>query len=206
MQNKDNLLVRVHLGFLISWLSFFFVSIIVKLCGVDIFTITQDIPWLISISETFSSNVWLKSILLTTMFVIQMLMIVAISTRYDNFKKLITIMVVSLIPIYLINVAIIKYNFIPSLWSVLIPLGYCCVLLPNKSVKEYGKMLLRFLLITLYSACIQEGLLYLKVNLLSCNYHSNNLFHSVLLNCEYLCFLSSLLSISIVCKIKHKEE
>ena len=63
MKNNDINKRRVSLGIMILLVSYFILTIILKLCGIDLFTITNNISWLTTISNAMSSNPYSSSII-----------------------------------------------------------------------------------------------------------------------------------------------
>lgn len=196
---KEDIKLRSYLGFLISLVSFLFLSIIVKICGLDLFYITNDIPVLVGISNFISSNLWLNSIVLTLVFIIQIMFIISMSADCD-LKKVFVIMLWSALPIYFLNLIIIYFEFNPTIFSTLIPFVYSIVLVNPRTKKNYLWCILRFIIISVFVALIQQGLLFLKVDLLSCNYHNENMFHYILLNFDFFCVLISIYLLSKILK------
>ena len=196
---KEDIKLRSYLGFLISLVSFLFLSIIVKLCGLDLFYITNDIPILVDISDFIASNLWLKTIFLTLVFIIQMMFIVSMSADCD-LKKVFIVMLWSAIPIYFLNLIIICFEFFPTVFSTLIPFIYALCFVKPRTKTDYIVCIIRFIIISVIVALVQQGLLFLKVDLLSCNYHNENMFNYILLNFDFFCVLISLYLLSKILK------
>jgi hypothetical protein len=202
-ENRELDLKKLHLFFLFGLLSYFVLSVVVKLCGLDLFTITDTIEPLKSFSDFIGKTLWLQCIFMTMSFMSQTSIVVSISGERFDVKRMIVLMLITTPIIYFINMIITTFNFFPSIFATVIPVVLSIIFSKDKSFSGIVCTIIRAVVFLILFALLQELLLYLRVNVLSCNYHSENIFNVILLNIDF--FVVQLFVWS-VCKIRHKED
>lgn len=199
---KEDIRLRSYLGFLISLISFLFLSIIVKLCGLDLFYLTENVAWLKSFSDFVMSNVFINSIVSTILFIIQMFVVWSICCKQYNVKYCIKICLIAFIPVYLLNVAIIFFELNATIFSEIVPFIVCLIINKDKTWKGYLFMFIKYVVFSVFIILCQFGLMYLRTNILHSNYHTTNMFNVILLNLDLFYILYSCYFIA---KIYNKE-
>lgn len=193
----------MHLFFLIGLLSYFVLSVVVKLCGLDLFSITNTIGPLKDFSDFIGQSLWLECIFMTLSFMSQAAIVVSIAGKRYDVKKMIVIMLIITPFMYFVNLVITMFDLMPSLCATLIPVVLSIIFCKDKSFSGIVVTIIRAVVILLAFALLQQALLYLRVNILSCDYHSENIFNVILLNID---FFVVQLFVWAVCKIRHKED
>lgn len=199
---KEDIKLRSYLGFLISLVSFLFLSIIVKICGLDLFYLTENISWLKSFSDFVMSNVFINSIISTILFIIQMFVVWSICCKEYNVRYILKVCLIALIPIYFLNVIITFFELNATIFSSIVPLIVCFIINKNRTWKGYLLMVVRYILFSAFIILCQFGLMYLRINILHSNYHTTNMFNVILLNLDLFCIIYSCYFIA---KIYNKE-
>lgn len=175
---------RVSLGITIALVSYFILTIILKLCGLDLFTITNEPNWARSASEAVMQNAFTGVLFQTIIFVINMFFVYSITAdRYDT-KRMVLVTLMTLPPLYGINLLFYFYNLPTFIFSVIIPLIISLIFVKDRTWKGYLFALLRYVLFSAFIILSELGLMYLKINLLCFDYHKNNIFNAILLNLD----------------------
>lgn len=189
----------VSLGITICLMSYFVLSIILKLCGLDLFTITNDIKWGQDLSTIVNTNIYLLSLLQTLLFTINLFFVFSVTAKRYDCKKMVIITLLLSIPLYGLNVLFNIYKLPTFIISVVIPYFISLAIMKEKGIKNILWATLRYLLFSGFTVLVQIGLMFLKVNLLKCDYHSDNMFNVILLNFDmYIIYFS----IYFLCKYK----
>lgn len=184
MKNNDINKKRVSLGFMICLMSYFIICLIIKAFGLDLFEITQNIQWANDASNFINSNIYLLTLFQTILFCINLFFVISVSTRRYETGRMIIISIILLAPIYGVNLLSNIYQLPNWISSVIIPYIISLCLVKERNIKEYIFTTLRYALFSIFTILVQMGLIYLKVTLLKFNYHSGNLFNTVLLNLD----------------------
>ena len=203
MENKGIDKRRISLGIMLLLVSYFLFSIILKLCGLDLFTVTNSAS-AIKANNVITGNLWLLALVQTIMFAINMFFVYSVTAKRYDTKRMVFITIMTFTPLYLINYLFIFYQLPTFIFSVIIPLIISLCLVKERSWKNYLLALLRYVIFSAIIIIFQLGIMYLKVNLLGFDYHSDNIFNSVLLNLDLLFVY---FGIYLFCKNrKNKEE
>lgn len=206
MGNNDINKRRVSLGIMILLVSYFILTIILKLCGIDLFTVTNNANWLTTISNAISSNPYSLVLLQTIIFVINMFFVYSITAnRYDT-KRMVLVTLMTLPPLYGINLLFYFYNMPTVIFTVVIPFIISIFLVKNRTIKGYLFAVLRYILFSAFIILAEMGLMYLKINLLHFDYHLDNIFNVILLNLDLFAFYFSIYFCCKYVKIKKKNK
>ena len=212
--DKDK--VRISLGVLIGLLIYFTLSIIVKLCGLDLFTVTTNIPILMKFNDFVMSNVFIEDLFKSILFTIETIFVYGICGRIYKIKPLVILGVITLIISYAYNLLVYFYNFpvliltviIPLLIIVLYSLKYTNNIIfknsdKNTKIKSVLTALVFYIFLSIFIILIQQGLFYLKFNLIKFSYLETNIFNVILFDFDVWVIY---FSIYICCKILNKGE
>lgn len=211
---KDKL--RITIGMLAGLLIYFGLSIIVKLCGLDLFSVTNNIPALIKFNNIVMSNVLLEDLVRSLMFTVDLLFVYGVCGRIYKGKYLLILSLVTFPITFGYNLLIYYFKFPAIVLSTIIPLFIISIyslkhtdniIFKNKDkhtkVKSVLTSIILYAIFVVIMALIQNGLFYLKFNLLKFSYVETNIFNLILFSCEiwYIYFL-----IYTYCKIWNKGE
>lgn len=184
MKNNDiNIKKRVCLGFMICLMSYFIICLILKAFGIDLFEITQN-SWSNNVSNYINSNIYLLTLFQSVLLCVNLFFILSISSKRYDAIKMVVISAILLVPMYGVNLLFNWYQLPTWIASVVIPYIISLCLVKERNIKEYLFTTLRYALFSAFTILIQMGLIYLKVTLLGFNYHSGNLFNTILLNLD----------------------
>lgn len=184
MENNDiNIKKRVCLGFMICLMSYFIICLILKAFGIDLFKITQN-SWSNNMSNYINSNIYLLTLFQSVLLCVNLFFILSISSKRYDAIKMVVISAILLVPMYGVNLLFNWYQLPTWIASVVIPYIISLCLVKERNIKEYLFTTLRYALFSAFTILIQMVLLYLKVTLLRFDYHSENLFNTILLNLD----------------------
>ena len=203
MENKGIDKRRISLSILLLLVSYFLLSIILKLCGLDLFTITNT-ENAILVNNVIVGNIWLLSLVQTIMFVVNMFFVYSVTAKRYDTKRMVFVTIMTFTPLFFLNYLFIFYELPTFIFSGIVPLLISFCLVKERTWKNYLWALLRYVIFSVLIMVFQLGIMYLKVNLLNFDYHSDNIFNVVLLNFDLLFIY---FGIYLFCKIrKNKEE
>ena len=184
MKNNDiNIKKRVCLGFMICLMSYFIICLILKAFGIDLFEITQN-RWSNNMSNYINSNIYLLTLFQSVLLCVNLFFILSISSKRYDAIKIVVISAILLVPMYGVNLLFNWYQLPTWIASVVIPYIISLCLVKERNIKEYLFTTLRYALFSAFTILIQMVLIYLKVTLLRFDYHSENLFNTILLNLD----------------------
>lgn len=213
--NKNDKL-RITIGIFAGLLIYFGLSIIVKLCGLDLFSVTNDIPALIRFNDIVMSNVLLEDLVRSLMFTVDTLFVYGICGRIYEFKELFKLNFITFIIAFGYNLLAYYYDFPILILTALIP--FIIILLYslkhtqhtlfinknfNTKIKSALTSTILYVCLSVFIIILQQGIFYLKFNILKFSYFETNIFNLILFSCDiwYIYF-----SIYIYCKIRNKGE
>lgn len=183
MKNNDINKKRVCLGFMICLMSYFIICLILKAFGIDLFEITQT-SWSNDASNYINSNIYLLTLFQSILLCINLFFILSISSKRYDTGRMTIISIMLLAPIYGINLLFNWYQLPTWIVTALLPYIISLCLVKERTLKEYLFTTIRYVIFSAFTILVQMGLIYLKVTLLNFNYHSGNLFNTILLNLD----------------------
>lgn len=189
---------RVSLGFIIGIFIYFAISIIVKLCGLDLFQVTNDIPILQKINDLFMSNLILEDLFASMLFTINMFFVYSIVINRYKIKETLLLCLLTYLLCFSYNLLYVFFGFPEFIMSVLIPLIICLIFInikhdtdvmyftkiKNKAFAKNLETIFLYIIFSIIMILTQQGLLFLKVNVLKFSYYSTNIFNTILLNLD----------------------
>ena len=200
----------------VSLIIYYAIAVVVKLCGLDIFTLTDDLPILTAIDKFLISNVYLEDLFRSLKFTIEMFWIYGICLRLYDIKKLFIICSINFSIAYLYNLLIYFCGFPKLILSVVVPfviIFICSFIFKDYPIIKSDKLkdttksvltsLILFIILSSATILIELGLSYLKLNLIKFTYVETSIFNSILfsLDCWIIYF-----SVYTYCKILNKGE
>ena len=207
---------KIVTGILIGLLIYFTLSVIVKLFGYDIFTMTTDIPVLMKINDFVLSNIYLEDFVRTLIFIIGLIFIFGFCGRIFEWKKLFILAGITFPIIFGFNLLIHYFNFPAMIVSTLIPFiiisiyslfntDYCLFKSTklNRRLNSFLTTLVLYLGLSIFNILLQQIIMFLKFTIFKFTYIDTNIFALILLNLETLV---SYFLIYMSCKILNNEE
>lgn len=196
LSNRSRKIIAIWVGLT----GYFLLAIILKLCGVDLFTITGSSEALQNASNVIMSNVYLYGLVASTLLDINFIFTIGFANREFSAKKLLIYFACLLPCLYGINLGIFFLGITELIITTVIPiLLVLAISLIKPKRGMFNKMNIRLdsFLTTLIlclaffglSMIIQQGLMYVKINLICFNYIPNNMFNEILLNLDFIVFL-----------------
>lgn len=183
MKDNDINKKRVCLGFIICLMSYFIICLILKAFGIDLFEITQT-TWSNKASNYINSNIYLLTLFQSVLICINLFFILSISCRRYDAGRMVIISTMLLDPMYGVNLLFNWYRLPTWIVTALLPYIISLCLIKDRNWKEYLFTTIRYIIFSAFTILVQMGLIYLKVTLLNFNYHSGNLFNTILLNLD----------------------
>lgn len=214
LNNYDK--TRILFGTLIGMLCYFSISLIVKLCGYDIFYMTENIPILIKINDFVLSNIFLEDFVRTLIYLVSLIFIFGFCGRIYNWKKLFILSGITFPIIFGFNLLIYYFNFPEMILSVVIPFiilsiysliytDYCLFKNEklNRRLNSFLTMTILYIGLSLFNIIFQQIILFLKFTFFKFTFVNTNIFSLILLNLEtWVAYFLSYM----YCKILNKEE
>lgn len=185
MENKGIDKRRISLGILLLLVSYFLLSIILKLCGLDLFAITNSED-AIKLNSFIQQKDWLVVLAHTIIFVINMFFVYSVTAKRYDTKRMLIISLMTFTPLFCLNYLFAFYQWNTGIMTAIVPLIISLFLVKERNWKNYLWAILRYIIFSAIIIVFQFGIMYLKVNLLGCDYHSDNIFNVVLLNLDLL--------------------
>lgn len=186
--------IKVPLGLLLGAIGYLLLLVLAKVIfGLDVCTLTQDIPALQTINNFILSNVYIECAYRTLMFTFNLFFVFSICTNTFDFKKNFIICAILFVLNYVLNLLIYFFKIPPMLVSSVIPLILVllvAVLLNNgghftrlnSRLNSFLTALIHYVLFYVLMLLIQQGVMFLTLNVFKFAYLNTNIFNSILIN------------------------